>query len=169
MTNKNQLQFVKDLPNRKITVTKHFDGTLDQVWKAWTEKDLLDQWWAPKPWRTETMTMDFGNGGHWLYAMVGPDNSRNWCIAEYSDVQPRKSFSALSAFCDEKGNRNYGFPGMNWKNEFQSAHDGTDVTVEITFDKDEDISKILEMGFQEGFTSALGNLDEILGKQVGRN
>ena len=54
---------VKDLPNKKITVTRHFNAPLDQVWKAWTESELLDQWWAPKPFKAETKFMDFKVGG----------------------------------------------------------------------------------------------------------
>lgn len=169
MTTRNEVQFTKDLPNRKIIVTRHFEGTVDQVWRAWTEKELLDQWWAPKPWRAETKTMDFKNGGHWLYAMAGPDNERHWCISEYSAIQAREGFKALSTFCDDKGNKNQDMPGMHWKNEFKPAPGGSKVTIEITFDNDEDISKILEMGFQEGFSSALENLDELLGTQAGRH
>lgn len=169
MTTKHQMQFVKDLQNKKITVTRHFDGTADQVWKAWTEKELLDRWWAPRPWKTETEAMNFRNGGNWLYAMVGPDNTRHWCTSEYSAIHPREGFKSLAMFCDENGNKNYDFPAMHWDNKFQPMPDGTKMSIEITFDKDADISKILEMGFEEGFTSALGNLDELLREQVGRS
>ena len=44
----------KDLSNRKIIVTKNFNAPPATVWKAWTTKDTLDQWWAPKPWRVRT-------------------------------------------------------------------------------------------------------------------
>jgi len=169
MTTNNQMQFVKDLPNKKITVTRYFNGTADQVWKAWTEKEMLDQWWAPKPWKTETKTMDFKNGGSWLYAMAGPDGSKHWCISEFEGIHPGESFKAHSTFCDEKGNKSDDLPGMNWKNEFRAENGLTKMTVEITFDKDTEIDKILEMGFEQGFTAALGNLDELMGKRVGRN
>ena len=32
----------KDLPNKKITVTREFDALPEQVWSAWTESELLD-------------------------------------------------------------------------------------------------------------------------------
>ena len=72
-TTKN-LEFIKDVTNKKVTVIRHFDAPVDHVWRAWTEVDLLDQWWAPKPWKAETKTMDFRSGGSWLYAMIGPEN-----------------------------------------------------------------------------------------------
>lgn len=36
------------------------------------------------------------------------------------------------------------------------------VSIEIHYEKPEDLEKVIEMGFKEGFTMALGNLDELL-------
>jgi uncharacterized glyoxalase superfamily protein PhnB/uncharacterized protein YndB with AHSA1/START domain len=162
MANKNQLKIVKDLQKKKITVTRNFDASPEQVWRTWTESELLDQWWAPKPYRAETKTMEFKKGGHWLYAMVGPDNNRQWCKVEFTSIVPHKSFETIDYFCDEHGKRNNDFPGMNWKNEFHADGAGTKVIVEISFAKQSDLEKIMELGFEEGFTAALGNLDHYL-------
>lgn len=161
----NQMQIVKDLPNKKITVTRHFAASVEEVWKAWTEQELLDQWWAPKPYRAETKTMNFKVGGHWLYAMAGPDNSKIWCKVEYQEIDTHKSFLAADMFCDENGNKNSDFPSMTWKNEFHPTATGTKVIVEISFAKEADLEKIIEMGFEAGFTAALGNLDELFAKK----
>ena len=53
-------------------------------------------------------------------------------------------------------------PRMHWENEFSETPNGTKVTVEITFSSEEQLEKIIEMGFKEGFTMAHGNLDELL-------
>ena len=53
---------------------------------------------------------------------------------------------------------------MNWKVAFNKADDGTKVDVEITFSSVEDLEKIIEMGFKEGFAAAHNNLDELLAK-----
>ena len=52
-----ETQVVKDLANKKMTITRYFDAEVELVWLAWTEHELLDQWWAPKPWRAETKTL----------------------------------------------------------------------------------------------------------------
>ncbi|MDB5149731.1 MAG: hypothetical protein JWQ57_3751, partial [Mucilaginibacter sp.] len=62
MTN-NEAVFTKDLQNKKINVVRTFNAPLNLVWQAWTESDILDQWWAPKPYRAETKLMDFREGG----------------------------------------------------------------------------------------------------------
>lgn len=56
---------------------------------------------------------------------------------------------------------NNDLPGMEWMCEFTGTGSGTSVKVELTFAKEADLEKIVEMGFEEGFTSALGNLDEL--------
>lgn len=156
--------YTKDLTNKKIKVLREFDAPVEKVWRAWTESELLDQWWAPKPWKANTISMDFRNGGVWLYYMEGPDGSRHHCRADYNSISTNKSYEGLDAFCDEKGNINTEFPRMKWKVEFGKANTGTKVEVEITFASVEDLEKIIEMGFKEGFAAAHNNLDELLVK-----
>lgn len=163
----NQTALTKDVANRKIFVTRTFHAPLPDVWRAWTEPALLDQWWAPKPWRAETKSMDFREGGRWLYCMVGPEGDRQWCLNDYLTIVPQKRFIATDAFCDEQCNKNADFASMHWTVDFKSAGNATEVRVEITFARLEDLEKIMEMGFQEGFAAAHGNLDELLaGKPV---
>lgn len=169
MRDTNKMQITKDLRNKMVTVTRDFDATPEEVWRAWTESKYLDQWWAPKPWRAETKEMDFREGGHWFYAMVGPDNTRHWCKVDFNNIVAKKSFESSDAFCDENGNLNNDLPTMYWKNKFQKTESGTRVIVEISFASESDLNKIIEMGFEEGFTSALGNLDHLFSAQLSRN
>ena len=53
---------------------------------------------------------------------------------------------------------------MFWNGDFSPVGDATRVTIEITFDSEEDMEKIIEMGFKEGFAAAHKNLDELLEK-----
>jgi uncharacterized protein YndB with AHSA1/START domain len=158
--------YTKDLENRKLTVSREFDAPVELVWKAWTEKDLLDQWWAPKPWKANTRSMDFSEGGSWLYSMDGPDGSSALCRVNYKTISPNRSFTAEDTFCDEQGNPTDALPKMHWKNDFIDLGQQTRVNVEVTFDSIKDLEKIIEMGFKEGFAAAHGNLDELLQAQM---
>ncbi len=157
-----KVKFVRDVPSKKITIIRDFDATVEQVWRAWTEKEFLDQWWAPEPWKAETKFIDFRDGGYWLYAMIGPDKSQMWCRIDYSNIKDHKGFHALDVFCDENGKATPGMPQMKWKNEFRPNGQRTSVTVEISFTTEEDLNRIVEMGFEAGFTSALTSLDHYL-------
>lgn len=155
--------FSVDKENKTIRVQREFAAELPLVWKAWTTSELLDQWWAPKPYRVETKSMDFREGGRWLYAMISPQNEKFWSRVDYQAIDPHKSFSHQDAFCDEDGNLNESFPPSRWHNAFRKdEEDKTTVHVTIGFDELADLEKLIEMGFKEGFTMGLGNLDELL-------
>jgi uncharacterized protein YndB with AHSA1/START domain len=156
--------YTRNDANKTITVVREFDAPVELVWKTWSEPELLEQWWAPKPWKAGTVSMDFREGGKWLYYMEGPDGSRHYARADYKSIVPNKSFAALDAFCDEKGNINTEFPQMNWNLTFSQSGSRTKVEILITFPTLADMEKIIEMGFKEGFAAAHGNLDELLAK-----
>lgn len=149
---------------KNMTVERIFNAPRSRVWEAWTQSGLLEQWWAPKPYRAVTESFDFREGGHWHYYMLGPDQSKQWCWASYDSVEPQKGFSGDDFFCDEQGKRNPDLPIMHWKTEFLDEGAGSKVVVTLTFDSQEDMEKIISMGFEEGFSQALGNLDGVLAR-----
>jgi uncharacterized protein YndB with AHSA1/START domain len=156
------MDFVVDKQNKKIKVTREFAAPLSKVWAAWTQSELLDQWWAPKPWKTNTKKMEFKEGGHWLYTMNGPEGEEHWCRADFKSISPNKNFKVSESFCDPSGKITNEFPIAYWDCKFSEAKNKTTVNVEIEFDSLADLEKYIEMGFKEGFTMALGNLDELL-------
>lgn len=161
-----EMVFERDPENRKITVTRNFDAPVELVWRAWTEHEILDLWWAPKPWKTETRFMDFRAGGYWLYAMVGPDGERHWSRMDYLAVDAPQSYTAQDAFCDESGTLDSGMPVMEWKSNFQPHEEGTRVVVTLLFNGPDDLETLVKMGFQEGFAAALSNLDAYFSARV---
>lgn len=156
----------EDLPRKQIKVTRMFAADPERVWNAWTDAELLDLWWAPKPWRAETKTMDFREGGFWLYAMVGPDGTRQYARVDFKSISPQVNFVATDSFCDEEGNVSDSFPRMDWNCTFSQNENGTKVDIVITFEDEASLEKIIEMGFKEGFTSGHDNLDELLSRTL---
>ena len=160
MISTSEIKMDKDLKNKQIVVKVHFNAKPDAVWQAWTTKAILDKWWAPKPWRAETEKLDFKEGGSWLYAMVGPKNERHYANFLYRKIDDRKSFEGEDAFTDENGSINKSEPQTYWKCEFKAAGTGTDVKITLTPKTEGALEKNLDMGFEEGFKSGLGNLEE---------
>jgi len=155
-----EVKVEKDLANKMITITKHFNAKPELVWEAWTKKEILDQWWAPKPWRAETKKLEFKERGNWQYVMIGPENERSYGKFMYTKINAPKSYEGTDSFTDEKGFVKADLPQVNWKCEFRSAGAGADVKVTITSKTIEAIKKLLDMGFEEGFKMGLGNLEE---------
>jgi len=156
--------FTVDKENLAVKVERSFDAPVDLVWSAWTESELLDQWWGPKPYHVETKSMDFSEGGKWLYAMVGPQGDRHWATKTFSKIVPRKSYKFRSLFCDENGKVNPGTTGSNWVNTFVETKGVTLVTNDIKCDSIEHLEAQIKMGFKEGFSMGLGQLEELLAR-----
>ena len=156
--------FAADKENKTIEVTREFAAEPEVVWNAWTKPEILDQWWAPQPYQNRTKSMDFREGGRWHYSMTGPEGDKHWALMDYKTISPKKQFSAIDAFCNEEGEINTSFPQNNWETRFEDSEDGTTVNVTLSFDKLEDLEKLIQMGFKEGFMAALDQLEALMEK-----
>src|SRR5271154_4423638 len=84
--------FTVDKAAKTVYVTREFDAELSLVWDAFTKKEILDQWWAPKPFLSKTKFMDFKVGGRRFYAMVGPEGQEGWTVQKYTSIHPKTNF-----------------------------------------------------------------------------
>jgi len=154
--------FAVNKENNTISIKREFAAELPLVWDAYTKSEILDQWWAPKPWKARTKTMDFREGGHWHYAMVGPAGEEHWCWADYKTIQIKKNFTGLDAFADAEGNVNKDLPQSEWNVRFTDKGRSTFVDYHIAFTDLAQLQTTIEMGFKEGMTMAMEGLDELL-------
>ena len=145
-----------------LTVKRLFDAPLNLVWRAWTEPELLDQWWAPKPWKSETKSMDFKVGGFRLYAMISPEGEKHWGRTDYKSIDKLQNFKGADAFCDEYGVINSSLPVANFTNSFIEIKRQTEVIVTTVYESEDELKKVIEMGMKEGLSMAYQNLDKVL-------
>lgn len=152
--------FRLDKSTKTAFITREFDAELSLVWDAFTTKEILDQWWAPKPFSSRTKVMNFEPGGRRFYAMVSPEGNERWALHLYSSITPKTNFKFLNTFADENGNPD--LPGSEWDLSFSEANGKTTVRVAIYNESLERMEKMIEMGFKEGFTMTLNGLGELL-------
>lgn len=141
---------------------KVYHEKVDKVWSYFSESRLLDLWWAPKPWKCSTKNFQFENGGKWLYAMIGPQNEEHFAVTEFDEITFHRSISWKDAFADSEGKVNPNLPFSKWLIGFTGVEEGTKLTVNIFQDSEEDLKKLLDMGFEEGFRMCLNQLEEIM-------
>jgi uncharacterized protein YndB with AHSA1/START domain len=154
------LDFIVDKPTKTVTVNAEFDAELDLVWDAYTKADLLDQWWAPKPFVSRTKILDFREGGRRFYAMVSPEGQERWAIQKYTSITPKTNFKFFNAFADE--NENPELTGSDWDLNFSEQDGTTTVHVSIYNESLERLERMIEMGVKEGTAAQLDNLKELL-------
>jgi len=155
-------EFSVDKENKTIRIRREFDAEVALVWQAWTDPQFLEQWVAPKPWKAETKSMDFREGGHWHYAMVGPNGEKHWSRYDYVEIDPLKKIVELRGFSDENGNISPDFPRTNCENVFEELDGNTFVSVTAEYGSLEVLEYMVSHGFKEGMSASLGNLDELL-------
>lgn len=154
--------FIVNKESNTVNVKREFNAGLELVWEAWTNPEILDQWWAPKPYKNKTKSMDFREGGMWLYSMISPKDETHWCKADYKKITHQKSYSYTDNFCDENGNVSVNFPNSFWTNVFSENAETTTVNITIQYESLEALEKVIDVGFKEGFTMAMQNLDQYI-------
>ena len=162
MKNTLLFDFIVDKATNTVFVNREFDADLSMVWDAFTKQEILDQWWAPKPWKSVTKTMDFREGGRRFYTMVSPEGQNHWSIQDYTSINPITNFKFVDAFTDEAGNITADFPTSDWDLNFAEKNGSTTVRMTIKHKSLADLEKIIEMGFQGGFTMTLNALEILL-------
>ena len=157
--------FTVDKGTKTIHITREFAAGLDLVWDAFTKPEILDQWYAPKPYQSRTKEMDFREGGRWLYTMVAPEvapeSVKRYSLVEFIKIQPKTNFSTRNTFADENG-KSKGNAFSIVKNTFKEGTGITTVHVEKVFNDLSTLEMMATNGFKEGTAEGYNNLDQYL-------
>jgi uncharacterized protein YndB with AHSA1/START domain len=157
--------FTVDKTNNTINTKREFAADRSTVWDCYTKSEILDKWWMPSPWKSRTKSMDFREGGKWHYAAIGPNGEQLWAIASYVKIEVQKLFIANDAFGDANGNINPSMPQSTWTMNFSDMGKNTLVHGIMQFPDLAQLEQTIAMGFKEGLTMAMENLDAMLAKR----
>jgi uncharacterized protein YndB with AHSA1/START domain len=160
MTNNLLFEFTVDKAAKTVFINREFDAPLSLVWDAYTKPEILDQWWAPKPFASKTKVMNFEVGGRRFYAMVSPEGQERWSVQKYTSITPKTNFKIYNAFADKDENPE--LPGSEWDMSFSEQNGMTKVSITIFNESLARMEKMIEMGFREGTVVQLERLEELL-------
>jgi uncharacterized protein YndB with AHSA1/START domain len=154
--------FDVDKKSNVINIKREFAADRATVWDAYTKSEILDQWWAPKPWKAKTKKQEFREGGQWLYAMTGPNGEEHWAITTYTGIEPKSKFTATDAFSDKDGKINPEMPQSKWVMNFSDMGENTMFHGVMIFSDLAQLEQTIAMGFKEGLAMAMENLDKLI-------
>jgi uncharacterized protein YndB with AHSA1/START domain len=92
----------------RMMITRIFDASPEQVWKAWCSEELVKQWWGPKGFTCPVAKMEFKEGGVSLVCMRAPqeyggmDMYNTW---SYQKIVPLNRIEYILNFTDKDGNK----------------------------------------------------------------
>ncbi len=162
MKNSLLFDFTVDKSANTVFVKREFEAGQALVWDAFTKQEILDQWWAPKPWLSKTKYMKFEEGGRRFYAMCSPEGEEHWSIQDFTSISPISNFKYTDAFADKNETINPDFPGSEWSLDFSELQGVTTVSISIKHNTLASLEQIIKMGFQGGFTMTLNYLEQLL-------
>ncbi len=88
---------------KPFTIAREFAAPLDLVFKAWTERERLVQWWGPKGAKVTHCENDLRAGGTMHFCLRTPDGADIWGKWVYRDVLPPERIVFVSSFSDPAG------------------------------------------------------------------
>ena len=157
----NKTTFTEDLENNRLIAVRSFDIPIANVWKAWSDADLLCQWWAPLPYTCKIDAMDFREGGYWIYNMIGPEGDIHRGRMDYHKIVDHERLEAEDYFIDETGAAVPDVPPMQLTVTFEAAEGKTVVTSITTFASAEAFKQMAEMGAAEGWEMACNQMEAL--------
>lgn len=92
----------KEFPLVEVSYT--FNAPVEKVWQAWTDPELIKQWWGPAGFSAPDAKNDLREGGKYLYAMKDLDGKVTWGTGTYLKIIPNKLLVCTDNFADEDGN-----------------------------------------------------------------
>ncbi|MDK1384109.1 SRPBCC family protein [Sinorhizobium sp. 8-89] len=91
---------IKPTDDRELVLTRLIDAPREKVYRAWTEADLLKQWFAPLPWTTPNAELDVRPGGSNRIVMRSPEGQDFPNFGVYLEVVPNEKLVVTDAFTE---------------------------------------------------------------------
>lgn len=132
----------------------------DVVWRCWTETDLFRQWYCPAPWIISHADIDLKVGGRMNCVMEGPDGERHEIVGMLLEFVPGERLTFTDGYAE--GFMPRANPFMTGYVRLADHGDGeTRMVWGARHTSAEDRQKHIEMGFEQGWNAAAGQLDEL--------
>ena len=152
----------------RLFIQRIFAASRDRVWKAWTDPELIVQWWGPADFTAPVIKVELREGGRYLYAMRSPEGQEFWSTGEYREIVPMERLVFTDSFADAEGNvvpaSTYGM-SADWPREllvtvtFEEHGGGTKVTLR---EAGIPAGETLDMA-EAGWNESLDKLARVLG------
>lgn len=148
--------------DRELVLTRLIDAPREKVYRAWTEPELMKQWFAPKPWSTARVETDVRPGGASLVVMADPDGNEFPNPGVYLEVVPNEKLVFTDAYT--KDWQPSAKPFMTVVLTFEDEGGKTRYTARARHWSAEDKANHEQMGFLEGWGLCATQLEEVAKK-----
>ena len=144
--------------DREIRVERVFDAPRERVFAAYTDPELVPEWYGPRDTTTTVDVMDVRPGGSWRFVIREADGSESGFRGTYREVTPPERL--VQTFEWE------GMPGHVSVETatFEDLGERTKVTTVAIFHTPEERDGMLSSGMESGMNETYARLDELLAR-----
>ncbi len=153
---------IKDSDALTMTVTAEFPVPVRRLWDAYSDPRQIERFWGPVGWPARFLRHDMAVGGESLYVMSGPDGESSCGWWEFLEVVEGERFVVLDGFANPDGTKADFAPPMRMDFVFETTAEGSRLTTTTLFASVETLAQMLEMGMEEGMTSAMSQIDAVV-------
>lgn len=152
----------KNLEALSFTLVAEFDADVKRVWQIWEDPRQLERWWGPPTWPATFEQLDFQPGGEAAYYMTGPDGTKARGWWRITSIQAPNQLQFDDGFANENGDHVEAMGTTHATVTLEEIGDRTRMTVLSTFESEEQMNQMVEMGMEEGMKEAAGQIDALL-------
>ncbi|MBA4609672.1 SRPBCC domain-containing protein [Aeromicrobium sp. Marseille-Q0843] len=152
----------KDTDDLTMTVVADFPVPVRRLWDAYADPRQLERFWGPVEWPATFSRHDMTAAGESHYVMTGPEGETSAGYWKFLSVDEGKGFEVEDGFASEPGVPNRDMPSMRMSFAFEETGEGSRVTTTTWFASLQDLEQLIAGGMEEGMTSAMGQMDEVL-------
>ena len=85
------MQSARSTATHALRITRTFPASVDRVFAAFTEPDLLKQWWGPAGFSLPSATVDLRVGGGYRFGMQPPQGEVMYLVGTFKEIErPRR-------------------------------------------------------------------------------
>ena len=144
----------------ELVLDRVMDAPRAAIWRCWSEPDLLEQWFCPKPWYVTDAVLDLRSGGEFSTVMHGPEGEEVPTSGVFLEVVEGRKLVSTDAFTP--GWRPAGKPFMASEVTLEDAGEGrTRYVARAMHWNAETLQEHEAMGFHEGWGKAADQLEAL--------
>ena len=149
--------------DRELMLTRLINAPREKVWRAWTEPEILKQWFAPKPYTTPVAELDVRPGGSAYIVMRGPDGKDLPNHGVYLEVVPNQRLVSTDAYVKawEPSEKPFMTLILTFEDEGGPGGGKTRYTARVRHWNAEDLKTHEQMGFHQGWGICADQLAEL--------
>ena len=153
-------------PELDLELLREIDVAPELVWRAWTEPELIKQWFAPKPWAIADCSVDLRPGGAMAMTMRSPEGEEFPSVGCYLEVVPNERLVWAESMDPGFRPKTIDMPLAAMLELQPTASGGTLYRAVALHQDPAGVKQHEEMGFNEGWSAALDQLVELM-KSIG--